>query len=515
MVTRKSIASSILCFLVVLLLLSGCSMLSGGETPTVVAPPPPTQAPPTATTAPPTVTPEPTTEPAIQEYKVVDTGQSYCYDAAISIPCPEMGGAYFGQDAQYAGNPPAYSDNGDGTVTDANTGLMWVKDPGVKMTYDQAVAGTAAFNLGGYSDWRLPTIHELYSLVHFSGIDPGDCASADACPDLLPFIDTAYFTFQYGQAEEGDPWSDAAYLSSTPYAGSGGLVFGVNFADGRVKGYPAQDKTYFVRYVRGAQGYGAAQLVDNGDGTLSDPASGLTWMQTDSQQALAWSDALAYCENLAWGGFEDWRLPNAKELYSIVDTSRAPDVSNTAAANSLFQSTPITNEAGQPDYAHYWTSTTHLDRQLVASEAVYVAFGRALGFVDGAWTDIHGAGAQRSDPKTGDPAAYPQGRGPQGETVRILNYARCVRGGVAPDILTGGEVDPNHTTPPVAAQPAAQVTPPPASNQPPPEAFAACEGKQANTACTYEWIFGKQDGVCNDIFGQLVCMPGVVLPTLP
>jgi hypothetical protein len=43
--------------------------------------------------------------------------------------------------------------------------------------------------------------------------------------------------------------------------------------------------------------------------------------------------------------------------------------------------------------------------------------------------DVHGAGAQRSDPKAGDPAMFPHGRGPQGDVIRIYNYVRLVRGG--------------------------------------------------------------------------------------
>ena len=43
--------------------------------------------------------------------------------------------------------------------------------------------------------------------------------------------------------------------------------------------------------------------------------------------------------------------------------------------------------------------------------------------------DVHGAGAQRSDPKAGNPDDYPYGRGPQGDVVRINNYVRCVRSG--------------------------------------------------------------------------------------
>lgn len=41
--------------------------------------------------------------------------------------------------------------------------------------------------------------------------------------------------------------------------------------------------------------------------------------------------------------------------------------------------------------------------------------------------DVHGAGAQRSDPKQRDPANFPFGRGPQGDSIRIYNHVRCVR----------------------------------------------------------------------------------------
>ena len=52
--------------------------------------------------------------------------------------------------------------------------------------------------------------------------------------------------------------------------------------------------------------------------------------------------------------------------------------------------------------------------------------------VYGGWVDVHGAGAQRSDPKTGDPANYPFGFGPQGDAIRIYNYVRLVRDASAP-----------------------------------------------------------------------------------
>jgi hypothetical protein len=524
------------------LIFSGCSLL-GGEEPTATPQPAAPQEDVSSNEEPePVETEEPQAEePAEPEstdgipkvdnltYPVVDTGQMYCYDAAQSIPCPAEGEAFSGQDGQYPGIQPNYYDNGDGTITDLNTGLMWPQNSGQKMTYAQATAGAAAFNLGGYSDWRLPTIKELYSLIVFSGTDPGNCEKSADCPDLVPFITSGIFDFQYGNPETGERLIDAQYISSTPYIGQGAggeLVFGVNFADGRIKGYgtgPMEgqegDKAFFVLYVRGDSGYGVNQFVDNGDGTVTDEATGLTWMQTDSQQAIAWQEALATCQDLSWAGFEDWRLPNAKELQSIVDYSRSPDTTNSAAIASLFNSTPLTNEAGNPDYGFYWTSTTHVNRQTGGNAAAYLAFGRALGYMGGAWVDVHGAGSQRSDPKAGDPGMYPTGRGPQGDAIRILNFARCVRGGLTGDMVTGSGTDPMEPSAPEAAP---GITPtvsvPDQGNQDneyPPEAYEACEGQSANTACQYDIGFGPTDGACRDVFGQLVCLPGWVVPTLP
>ena len=96
------------------------------------------------------------TEPELNlSYVVVDTGQEGCYDDSQEIGCPLPGEAFYGQDAQYQGIQPDYQDNGDGTVTDLNTGLMWEKTPGDKVTYDEAVSGADDFSLAGYDDWRL------------------------------------------------------------------------------------------------------------------------------------------------------------------------------------------------------------------------------------------------------------------------------------------------------------------------------------------------------------------------
>ena len=348
-------------------------------------------------------------------YTIVDTGQIRCYDNRTETGYPSPGEKFFGQDAHYSGNQPSYRDNGNGTVTDLNTGLMWQSHPGNKQTYKQASAGAGKCKTRGHNDWRLPTIKELYSLIQFSGTDPDPMGRESS--QLKPFIDTKYFQFQYGNQRNGDRIIDSQWATSTLYVGEvmhgKQAMFGVNFAGGRIKGYPVgrdprgRTKTYYALYVRGNPDYGKNDFVDNGDGTVTDRATGLTWMQVDSAALnagrngdgnLNWVEALAWAEGLEYAGHDDWRLPNAKELHSIVDYTRSPDMTDSAAIDPVFKATTIENEGDQTDYGQYWSSTSHT--QVNSAEgAVYFAFGRALGFTappelghsNATPLDVHGA----------------------------------------------------------------------------------------------------------------------------
>ena len=87
---------------------------------------------------------------------------------------------------------------------------------------------------------------------------------------------------------------------------------------------------------------------DSGDGVNTGPRSGMTW-----EEALAWVQE-KNDENYL--GYSDWRLPNAKEMQSIVDYSRAPGATGSAAIDPVFNITQITNENGETDYPWFWTS---------------------------------------------------------------------------------------------------------------------------------------------------------------
>lgn len=481
-----------------------------------------------------------TTEtPAPAGYPVVDTAQSACYSAISQITC--SGTQFAGQDSQYRGNKPAYVPSDDGkTVKDMVTGLIWMRGPNTtlasptaadKKTRSQAQAYINAINAakyGGYADWRLPTIKELYSLIQYDGADPGIGSCAGIKCAFTPFIDTRYFNFAYGDENAGERLIDSQYLSATTFVGNATKYFGVNFADGRIKGYDnlmmgGATKTFFVQPVRGNSAYGKNSLKDNGDQTITDSATGLVWAKADSGKGMNWQEALAWAnaQNASsYLGYSDWRLPNAKELQSIVDYSRSPETSNSAAISPLFFSTQIKNEAGQTDYPFYWTSTTHAASVGAGGYAVYVCFGRCLGYMNGSWTDIHGAGAQRSDPKTGDPSLYPTGHGPQGDAVRIKNYVRLVRGGgvsYAPDGTASQKRPSVSVSGSAGALPqqgvqqesvqSLQQPQPPAGGAPPQPAIDACSGKSSEAACSFVSPMGVVSGVCRSISGQIACVP--------
>ncbi len=75
---------------------------------------------------------------------------------------------FFGASPLYA----AYIDNGNGTVTDSSTGLMWQQETGAYMNWQNALDYCENLSFAGYSDWRLPTIEELRTLVDKSNYNP-------------------------------------------------------------------------------------------------------------------------------------------------------------------------------------------------------------------------------------------------------------------------------------------------------------------------------------------------------
>jgi murein DD-endopeptidase MepM/ murein hydrolase activator NlpD len=278
--------------------------------------------------------------------RIPDTGQTKCYDSMKEITCLAPNAPFYGQDAQYAFISADYevkTVNGDEVVIDHITGLTWQRDDdGIKRTWREAMDYCENLTWAGYSDWRLPTKKEWQSIANYSGFGP--------C------LDTAIFPYNHGP--------DECYWSATTLGFLALSASNMCLWDGEPKMRSKGDRNY-VRAVRGRP-LEFGHFRDNGDGTIIDVTTGIMWQQTETK-AMTWEKALAFCENLNLGGHHDWRLPNIRELSSLVDDGRHDPSINTAYFPGC-----------RP--AEYWSSTTN---------ALYPAFGWYVGFDDGR---VHGGG---------------------------------------------------------------------------------------------------------------------------
>jgi hypothetical protein len=370
-----------------------------------------------------------------------DSGQSVQYDTNGDVLAASDSSFYTGQDASIQGNAPRYLDNGDGTVTDLNTGLMWQKAHDyTRRNMAETVEHVEEMTLAGHTDWRVPTIKELYSLANFDGelLKPEDGGESK------PYINTDYFEHEYDKRLPfaGQFWSSTTYVKNgvQTYTQHGGLqgAFGFNFSDGHIKSYETGlyiDGTKiadsdgimvpgcFVRAVRGTTTLYDMDYIDNSDGTVTDQSTNLMWAKADSGQKMDWVDALEYADKADLAGYSDWRLPNVKELQSLVDYEKT----TFPAINTEFFTTSVTKFKSMEDAYYVWTSTTQGDFKWTAA---YVAFGQAWSKKNSDATeyfDWHGAGAQRSDPKSGHPADYELASDMASDYISITNWVRLVR----------------------------------------------------------------------------------------
>lgn len=246
---------------------------------------------------------------------------------------------------------PRFQDNGDGTVTDKLTGLMWVKDGNLMTTRDPTFDNDSTVNDGrvtwqhaldyvellnndnyaNHTDWRLPNIRELRSLVNYSQTFPYDWLNLSA----QKFINVQDYYY----------WSSTTDLTDTAYA------WNVFMWNGHVHGYP-KTNYYHALAVRTGQSGGEISLPktgqtisyatnddgelqkgiesptvrfqDNGDGTITDCLTGLMWDQSGNRFGLrTWTQALTEVDLLSLGGYNDWRLPNVNEFESLFNTGEA------------------------------------------------------------------------------------------------------------------------------------------------------------------------------------------------
>ncbi len=267
-------------------------------------------------------------------------------------------GTTLGQDADYTINPQSFTDNNDGTITDNVTGLMWQKTDNGESTWDTAVSRAAAIATGAYTDWRLPTPTELFSIMNHNNGNPAA-------------LDTKYFPSNPAGAAE-------YWWSSDIYGSDATKVWCVN-AGGGMGPKPKSETLsaggtfrYSARYVRGTKPTNGHNYLNNLDGTITDLDTGLMWTQVPAP-ARSWTAALDYAENLTLAGYADWRLPNVKELQTLVDFTLATATTQNGVLAPLNR--VLFPTATTPATA-YWTSTVlRPSGNATATQAWLVEFG--------------------------------------------------------------------------------------------------------------------------------------------
>jgi len=320
-----------------------------------------------------------------------DTGQTTCYNninTVITCPSPENPLA---QDGSYLINPPSYTINTDGTVTDNNTKLIWQQvDDGITRTWPEANSYCKNLTLGGYTDWGLPTKSELFSIVDFGQYDPSINSS------IFPNTKTDYWSSSSPRPYPDNAWYVFFGQYKAKYCCVGGYCGDWDNYDGVKISYSSKSSTkHYARCVRGKElSFGV--FVENGDGTVTDLSTGLMWQQEKADSIrMKWGDALSYCEGITLGGYSDWRLPNVRELESLIDNGQI---------DPAFYS--VLYPDGYCGDTYYWSSTS--------IHGIFCA-------LFGAWTEAYlvsstGSIIQDSKSRTSSFYYYP-------------NKARCVRGG--------------------------------------------------------------------------------------
>jgi len=305
-------------------------------------------------------------------WPIPDTGQADCFDNNTQIDCPEPGNDFYGQDAQYIINSPSYTKlDPTGTplpenatswamIQDNNTDLIWevqTNDHSIhdnNKTYEWNDIQDALIDYlnenvyGGMTNWRLPGILELISIIHLN---------------YKPVMDPMFNGISN------------IYWSSVPLSNTDG-IWGVNFSNGIVN-YSPENMQQSVRAVCQK----INEIPDNwivNTNTIIDKRTGLMWQRETMPSALSWKNALAHCESLSLDNYSDWRLPNIKELLSIVDF-----VGNNPSIFSKFDTMS----------SFYWSSTTYTQK------------------VETAWGVVFDYGSATSKEK------------------KLLHYTRAVRGG--------------------------------------------------------------------------------------
>jgi hypothetical protein len=309
------------------------------------------------------------------------TGQTSCWDASGNIISCTGTGQDGDIKAGVAWPSPRFT-NADGStpisgnvVLDQLTGLMWTTNgnlPGTGLTWTQALDYVAAMNSGsgtyGYTDWRLPNVVELESLVNAGQSDNSIWLGTKGFTNVQPSYSWSSNT---SAGHTGNAWLVSMSLGDVvdgfgcnidkshgynvwPVRTGQQAFSALPWATGQTTSYYANDDGALKPGVawpipRFTNPDGSTPITGN---VVLDQLTGLMWTKSGNLAAgtKSWQGALDYAASMNTGsgtyGYTDWRLPNETELRSLLDYSKS--------LPALPAGNPFTNVQS----SFYWSSTT-------------------------------------------------------------------------------------------------------------------------------------------------------------
>ena len=220
-----------------------------------------------------------------------------------------------------------FTNHGDGTITDHMTGLMWQQAPDDSVkTWDVALSDANGSTIAGYTDWRLPNILEIASLLTYDITWTNQWTWLQS----VGFTDATHSDYWWSSTTNAtrDSFATNADFANTMIrASSKGISQRAIFVRGVSSVIPQTGAGAIDGYTRviGEDGdletgvpWPDPRFTNNGDNTVTDHLTGLVWEQSVSTGGVDLEQALAAADIFPDGGHTDWRLPNVRELITLI-----------------------------------------------------------------------------------------------------------------------------------------------------------------------------------------------------
>lgn len=248
--------------------------------------------------------------------------------AFLVMPCSAVCESKSYTKLDIAGQPVPCDSINFAMIRDNDTGLIWAAKTDDDTLHDR---DNQIFSLPlhahGYTDWRLPSVDELVSIVDYEN-PSGPGTSSE---EYFPMTQLDYYIAQ----DPGNP-GVPAYL--------------VHFGTGDVirlgSGAPQEPVNMYWRAVRSDQPVIGPRYRAPAPMTLIDAATGLMWMIDPAQAPLSAPDAVQHCQQLTYLSFRDWRAPTAGELATLMPYFE----NNPAQIDSWSSSGPADGSSWLADY---------------------------------------------------------------------------------------------------------------------------------------------------------------------